>query len=274
MPTSTPGHEQPVARYWVSLPLIQAHQPPLFLGLRVCWRGEGRLGTGVATDVVYFWQEHLDGNVNPEGQPDPHVLRSSSSLRYDRSLNPASWPDESWTSFYAANTGDFIASSAAFDPGLKWGNPWFLPYRLQLKEGNLFSIAGQVFTLSGPHPGFVLDQAMLYWQMVNRDAFLFWEGDAEQEYVQPGDIRLRYDAGHSRLLLGQEITRRMARASGLTGETIRYTVELQATNAFSPGTYNCGEDVQANAAALLPPGETGYVPALSPAWLPIWPRED
>jgi hypothetical protein len=198
---------------------------PLFVGLHLRWQGSGIIEGGTDTEVGYTWEENLDS-------VDGTTIQSKGYQWY--TPNPQGWPEETWTSTYNVTTGAFLGSSLPPDTKQRWGHPWILPYGLVLEGSSAVSIADQIFTITGPLSGVTAFGATVsYWRLVNRDRFLFWEDDGGiHQYVEPGDVELWYDSGHSRLLLRQNLIRRIYQGPINTGETIRYNLNLVETNAF------------------------------------------
>lgn len=215
--------------FTVHLPLVINCWPPypLFVGLQLRWDGDGYIRGGWYYDIGW----HLTRDCN--GLTDPDTIRCHAHSWYDP--NPLDLDSETWDSYYSVSTGYFKSSSAPSDPSWKWGHPWILPYDWQFHDGQTFSIDGQAFTVSGPHSGYTaFGQAVQYWQLVNRDKFLYWDGGGDwKQYVHAGDITLWYDAGNTRLLLHCDVLRRDYYKGQQTNDTVQYIDNLTSTNAFS-----------------------------------------
>jgi|GEM_PF-3049838 len=200
---------------------------PLFVGLRLSWQGSGAVTTqGRSADIGYFWNEEVDAS-----QGDGLV---TSQGRQWFAPNPQQWPEETWTSRYDVTTGAFIDTTLSPDPGVKWGNPWILPYALSLQGLKAVYVDGQVFTVSGPfETTTAFGKSLRYWRMVNRDRFLYWEdGQGAAQYVDSGDIELWYESDRTGLLLRQAIVRHIYNDGVDSGDSIRYSVNLTTANAF------------------------------------------
>lgn len=198
---------------------------PLFVGLQLRWEGTVEFQGNTETSAGHFWEENLDELSGLD------TVQSQGHQWFDP--NPLGWENETWRSAYEVTSGRFISSTLAPDPALQWGHPWILPYDLSLSAVDILSIDGQPFTVSGPYSAATdFDQPLRYWRLVNRDRFLFWEDAGRQEFVEPGDVELWYEAGNSGLLLHQEITRRGHQNDQPTGDLGRYSLTLVASNAF------------------------------------------
>ncbi|MEZ4833234.1 MAG: hypothetical protein R2873_14830 [Caldilineaceae bacterium] len=198
---------------------------PLFVGLNLRWQGAGVIDNGELHEVGYVWEENLTVS---EGD----TVRSEGEQHYNP--NPLAWTDESWSSAYDPTSGVFITSTLPANTDLQWGHPWLLPYPLQLAHNGGVEIDGQAFTVTGPYATTTAFGAQVtYWRMVNRDRFLFWDdGQGERQYVNAGDVELWYDSGISRLLLRQDVVRRIYQYDTDTGDTYRYTLNLIESNAI------------------------------------------
>jgi len=199
---------------------------PLFVGLELVWQGMGALtNQGVSADIGYFWDEKVekyeDGLVTIQG-------------RQWFAPNPQQWPQETWNSRYQVTTGAFVDATLPPDAGTQWGNPWLLPYALSLHGLKAVYVDGQVFEVTGPfETTTVFGKVVRYWRMVNRDRFLYWaDGQGAAQYVESGDSELWYEADGTGLLLRQALLRRIYNGVINTGDTIRYDLNLVATNAF------------------------------------------
>jgi len=211
----------------VYLPLISKPLPPLFVGMTARWDSAGYGRGSEVWDAGYHLTRNLDT------MTDSDTIRSNNYAWY--SPNPFNWPDESWYSYYSVSTLQFKASSAPPNPDWKWaGANWILPYNVALSNGATVMIDGQAFLVSGPYSGYTaFGQAVLYWQLTNRDKFLIWDNGGDwAEYIHPGEITLRYDAGSTRLLLYNNELRHWYYRGNLTSDTIQWIDNLTSTNAW------------------------------------------
>jgi len=121
-------------------------------------------------------------------------------------------------------------------------------------------INGQAFLVSGPYSGYTaFGQAVQYWQLTNRDKFLLWDDGGDwKEYVHPGEITLRYDAGITRLLIYNNELRRWYYRGNLTSDTIQWIDNLTSTNAW-PTTNSMQHDSSSPADEVVDPAE-GAIP--------------
>jgi hypothetical protein len=212
---------------FVHLPLIAKQRRPLFIGLQLRWDGNGYI-RGSEYENVGTHLETYCGSMTDDDTIECHRYHW-----YDP--NPYDWDPEEWDAYYSVSTGRFKSSSAPADPSWKWGNPWIVPYDVQFGDGQTVSVGGQAFTVSGPHSGYTaFGQAVQYWQLVNEDKFLFWDGGGDwTQYVHHGDITLWYDAGHTRLLLHRDVLRRHYFKEQQTSDTVQYITNLTSSSAFS-----------------------------------------
>ncbi len=200
---------------------------PLFVGMTVRWEGvEERRGGSQDVDIGLFWTESL----STMGGPDS--ILSQGAQWYQP--NPFGWPSENWTSAYRIDTGEFISTTLALDPAVRWGNPWILPYDLDLQDVSAVSVSGQIFDVTGPFLGTTGGgHSVQYWRLVNRHSFTVWDdGGPLTQVVQPGDIQLRYDAGATGLLLRLDVLKRHVQDGIPTGETTHHVLDLMETNAL------------------------------------------
>jgi hypothetical protein len=202
---------------------------PLFVGLKVRWDGNGYIRGSDYYDIGTHWTNNLDLLT------DADTIRSNNMFWYDP--NPLGFESDAWYSYYSVTTGQWKASSVPDDPSWKWGYSWKLTYALQLTNGQTVSIDGQPFTVTGPHQGYTsYGKPITYWQFVNQKKFLVWDGGGDwKEYVHPGDIVLRYDAGNSRLLIYDNILRRDYYQGDITSDTVQYIENLTAATSL-PGS--------------------------------------
>jgi hypothetical protein len=219
----------PLDSYPVFLPFAAKPYVPLLVGLHLRWDSNGYVRGSEYYDIGYHLERELTG------MTDSDTIRCENYDWYDP--NPFGWPPETWQSYYSVSTGYFKSSSVPSDPSWKWGCPWILPYEWRYHNGQTVSLGGQVFIVSGPHSGYTAwGQAVQYWQLVNRDSFLFWDGGGDwKQYVSPGDITLRYDAGESRLMLYRNVLRTYYFQGAPTIDTVQYIDLLTYASSF-PGT--------------------------------------
>lgn len=212
---------------WSTTQLVTIY--PLYVGLRVRWDGNGFVRGTYYYDIGTHWTNNLDLLT------DADTIRSNNVFWYDP--NPLGFESEAWYSYYSVTTGQWKASSVPDDPSWKWGHPWKLDYGLQLTNGQTVSIDGQAFTVSGPHQGYTTyGKTISYWEFVNQKKFLFWDGGGDwQQYVHPGDIVLRYDAGNSKLLIYYSVLRREYYQGDITSDTVQYIDNLTAATSL-PGS--------------------------------------
>jgi len=210
---------------------------PLFVGLTLRWDGAGYLRGSWYYDIG----SHQTRDLN--GLTDPDTIRSHNYAWYDP--NPLGFESETWESYYSVSTGYWRSSSVPPDPSWKWGCYWVLPYDWQLHGGQETTIDGQPFAVSGPHWGYTTwGQAVQYWQLVNKTKFLIWDGGGEwQQYVHSGDITLWYEADNTRLLLHDDVLRRVYYQGKLTNDTVQYIVNLTYSNSFPTVGCLLGEPV-------------------------------
>jgi len=211
----------------VYLPFIAKPRRPLFVGLQLRWDGNGYIRGSEYENIG----THLQKECN--SMTDDDTIKCHSYHWYDP--NPYSWDSEDWDAYYSISTGRFKSSSAPADPSWKWGYPWIVPYDVQFSDGQTVFVDGQAFAVSGPHSGYTaFGQPVQYWLLVNKDKFLFWDGGGDwTQYVHQGDVTLWYDAGHTRLLLHDDVLRRYYHKEQQTSDTVQYIINLTSSNAFS-----------------------------------------
>lgn len=214
------------ASSWSNIQTVTIY--PLFVGLKLRWDGAGYIRGSEYYDVGTHWENNLDILT------DPDTIRSSNRQWYDP--NPEGWATDTWFSYYSISTGQWKSSSVPDDPSWKWGYSHLLGYTSQFSNGQIVTIDGQAFTVSGPYSGYTaFGKAVQYWQFVNNDKFLYWDGGGDwKQYCHPGDVTLRYDAGNSRLELYSSIMRRDYYQGNLTSDTVQYIENLTYANFF-PG---------------------------------------
>jgi hypothetical protein len=202
------------------------HIYPLFVRLSLRWDGNGYIRGSEYYDIGYHLQRV--GN----GLTDADTIRIHSHEWFDP--DPEGWGPTDWDSYYSISAGYFKSSSIPGDPSWKWSDPWIMPYDWQLRNGQTFLIDGQAFRVSGPFSGYTaFGKPVQYWQLVNRDRFLFWSAGGDwTQYVHAGDITLRYDAGNTRLEIYSSILRHDYHKGQLTSNTVQYIIQLTAANSF------------------------------------------
>lgn len=202
---------------------------PLFVGLNLHWDGMGYIRGSEYYDVGYHLTRDLD--LLTQG----YIIRSNNNDWYDP--NPYDWDPSSWFSYYSVTSGEFLSSSVPPDPSWKWGEPWIMASILQFQNGQTVNIDSQAFLVSGPFSGYTaFGVPVQYWELVNKNQFLYWDGGGDwKQYVYPGDIILRYDAGNTRLELYSNILRRGYYKGDPTSDTVQYIINLTAANSF-PGS--------------------------------------
>jgi hypothetical protein len=217
----------PGTAYTLYLPLVARLFPPvLAVDMHLRWDGNGYLRGSRHYDIGWHLQRDL------VDMTDADTIHSQNYGWYDP--NPLSFESNTWDSYYSISTYELKSSSSPGDPSFKWDNPWVLPVNWQFSNGQAWPIDGQAFNVSGPYAGYTaFGQAVRYWQLVNRDTFLFWDGGGDwKQYVTPGDIKLRYDAGSNRLLLQSDVLRRDYYRGSPNGDTVQYIDNLTSDNNF------------------------------------------
>ena len=241
----------------VYLPFVSRPRPPLFVGMFVRW---DVVGYGRGSQV---WDAGYHMTTNLDAMTDSDTIRSYNYGWY--SPNPFGWPPGAWYSYYSVSTLQFIASSAPPNPDWKWGPAyWILPYNVVPSNGATVAIRGQDFLVSGPYAGYTaFGQAVWYWQLTNRDLFLFWDNGGDwKKYVHPGDIDLRYDAGSTRLRLYNNELRHYYYRGSLTTDTEQWIDNLTSTSAWPTS-------LDAPQGSDLPADESGETQSQAP-----WPQRD
>lgn len=77
-------------------------------------------------------------------------------------------------------------------------------------------------------------QAVRYWQLVNRDNFLVWDGGKDwTAYIRAGEATLWYDAGSSRLLLRDDILETYYYKGQRSSDTAHPVETLSSANSVS-----------------------------------------
>lgn len=212
---------------WSNVQLVTIY--PLFVGLNLSWDGMGYIRVeeyfDVGTHSTKVFDELTQG----------YIIRSVNNFWYDP--NPQGWPPSNWFAYYSITTGDFLSSSEPSDPAWKWGEPWILPYNLQIQNGQTVTIDNQEFLVSGPFSGYTaFGVPVQYWELTNKRKFLYWDGGGDwKQYVHAGEIVLRYDAGSTRLEFYSNVLRRYYYQGAQTDYTVQYIDNLTASNSF-PGS--------------------------------------
>lgn len=224
---SSPNQELPYAVY---LPLVAKPYVPLFVGLQLRWDSNGYIRGSEYYDIGH----HLERDLN--GMTDADTIRSHNYSWYDP--NPFGWSSATWQSYYSVSTGYFKSSSLPPDPSWKWGSPWILPYDWHFYDGQTGTIGARAFNVSGPHSGYTAwGQAVQYWELVNTGKFLYWDSGGDwTQYVGPGDVTLRYDAGASRLMLYRDVLRTYHYQGTPTIDTVQYIQLLTYASSFPANT--------------------------------------
>ncbi len=210
---------------------------PLFVGMQARWDGKGFLRGDWYDDIG----AHLTQDV--ETLVDSETVKVHAFLWYEP--NPRDLQSDEADCYYSITAGHAKSCSEPGDPSWKWGYYWILPYSFALIAGQDTRIDGQVFQVSGPHQGYTaFGQPVRFWELVNRHKFLFWDGGSDvTQYVHPGDITLRYDAGSTRLLLHEDVLRRVYYYREPVNYTVQYVFNLTHSNAF-PGSTSIWSEVQ------------------------------
>jgi hypothetical protein len=199
--------------------------PPLFVGLRLRWDGEGYIRYDTPFDVGHHRERIVETLVAEDN------VRIRAYNWYDP--NPDNWNDSTWTSNYNPTTCDFLASTRDRSSNWKFADPWIMPTSWHPFRTQSFPIDGHPFIVTGPHQGYTaFGKQVEYWKMTNRESILFWDASgAHQQYLHPGDLILHYDTGPSRLMLYRNVTRSVYEDGRYLG-TIQYITQLTAANTF------------------------------------------
>ena len=111
-----------------------------------------------------------------------------------------------------------------------------MSYGATYKNGATVLSDGQKFTVTGPTLGTTtFDKTIHYWQFVNQQKFLFWDGGDWKQYAHTGDIVLRYDVDGSGLELYSSVMRRDYYKGSLTSDTVQYIIQLTSATSI-PGS--------------------------------------
>jgi len=214
---------------------------PLFVGLNIRFDGNGYI-RGSQNETIGYHETH---QVN--ALTDSDTIRKDSYAWYDP--NPENFTPSTWSSYYSPTTGQFKTSSVPPDPSWKWNaDSLVLPYGAKYSNAATILLGEQKFTVTGPIDGYTTyAQPIKYWQFINQEKFLYYDDNGDwKEYVNPGDIILRYDAGASGLILFDSVLRRYYNKNVLTSDTVQYITTLTSSNAllgspaFSPSELNQG----------------------------------
>ncbi|HVN52994.1 MAG TPA: hypothetical protein VMT46_01595 [Anaerolineaceae bacterium] len=198
---------------------------PLFMGLNIRWDGTGYIHSDTYTEVGYHYTASFDL------LSEPDTLRASWTDWYDP--DPYGWGSMTWYSYYSPTTGVWKSSSTVGDPAWKWADPFILSYWATYTNGTTVLIDGQKFTVTGPTTGTTtFGKTIHYWQFVNKEKFLYWDGGDWKQYLHPGDAVLRYDADGSGLELYSSVMRRDYYKGSLTSDTVQYIVQLTSATSI------------------------------------------
>ena len=219
------GSNQYGTSNWSSVQAVTIY--PLFVGLKVRWDGNGYIR---GTDI-YDVGAHSTWVIN--------TLIDEDTIRLDGAdwyaPDPNNWGYSSWFSYLSPTTGAYKSSNTIDDPSWKWGESYRLGYDSQFQSGTTVLLGGQKFTVTGPIEGFTsFGKPIKYWQFVNQEKFLIWDGGGDwTQYVHPGDITLRYDAGSSRLMLYDSFLRRYYYQGSITTDTVQYIHIFNLSDIYS-----------------------------------------
>ena len=211
---------------WSSAQSVRIY--PLFVGLKVRYDGTGYVRGVDNYDIGYHETLFMDALSGPD------AVRALIHAWYDP--DPLGFGQGDATEYYSVPTGELLSSSIPDDPDWKWQYPWKLDYGATFTDGSTVQIDGQNFTVRGPKAGTTpYGKPISYWEFVNQNQILYYDlGDLIQ-YIRPGQAVLRYDAGASRLLIYEDITRRMSYLGEDLGESVQYVVRVTAANSL-PGS--------------------------------------
>jgi hypothetical protein len=209
---------------WSSVQSITIY--PLYVGLKIRWDGNGYIRGSNNYDVG----THLTIVINSLIDEDTIKLEWISWYLPD----PKNWGASSWVSYYSPTTGVFKSSNTIDDPSWKWGASFKLSYNSQFQSGATVSIGGQKFTVTGPFDSYTTyGKPIKYWQFVNQEKFLIWDGGSDwTQYVHPGDITLRFDAGGSALKIYENIIRRGYYKGTIEADTVQYIEQLSSATSL------------------------------------------
>ncbi|MEJ2710535.1 MAG: hypothetical protein P8074_23185 [Anaerolineales bacterium] len=220
--TVTASGESP----WSSVRSV--HIYPLFVGLKARYDGMGSVRGSNNYDIGWYETIVLDALSGVDG------VQAQIHAWYDP--NPHGFEESYKTSFFSVNTGELKSSTAQRDPAWKWEYAWKLAYDVTFADGSTIQIDGQNFTVRGPKSGTTsYGRSITYWEFVNQKQFLIYDSGDVKQVSRPGEAILRYDAGASRLLIYNDITRHIYYQDEDIGESIQYVAHLTAANSL-PGS--------------------------------------
>jgi hypothetical protein len=232
--TSTPSGESP----WSSDQSVRVY--PLFVGLKARYEGMGSVRSSNSYEIGWYETITLDALKGVDS------VQAQIHAWYDP--NPHGFEESYKTSYFSVLKGDLISGTDQSDPAWKWEYTWKLAYDVNFTDGSTFQIDGQNFTVSGPKDGTTsYGRSITYWEFVNQDQFLIYDSGDVKQVTQPGEVILRYDAGASRLLIHNNITRHIYYQGEDIGESIQYLAHLAAANSLpaSPPAMLRAGDVEA-----------------------------
>ena len=217
---------------WSNTQTVTIH--PLFVGLATKWDATGFIRGSEYYNVGYH------STVNCDALTDADTIRCHWRNWYDP--NPNGWPEETYTSYYSVSTGVRRSSTRPPDPSWKWSRPWRLDYGSQFSDGQIISLDGQRFRVSGPFWGYtVFGVSIQYWEMVNLDTFVFWDGGGDwNQYVHAGEAKLRYLVNGTLEIVFDDILRRDYLKGNPTGDTVQYIRNLTASSTIPPSVITTG----------------------------------
>jgi hypothetical protein len=211
---------------WSSVRSVQIY--PLFVGLKARYDGMGSVRGRNNYDIGWYETIALDALSGIDS------VQAQTHAWYDP--NPHGFEESYKTSYFSVNTGDLKSSTAQSDPAWKWEYPWKLTYGAAFTDGSTVQIDGQYFTVRGPKSGTTsYGRSIAYWEFVNQDPFLIYDSGDVKQVIRPGEVILHYDAGASRLLIYNDITRHIYYQGEDIGESVQYVAHLTAANSL-PGS--------------------------------------
>lgn len=213
---------------------------PIYVGLDLRWDGVGYLNIGNYYQVGSHFSKTFDTITSPG------VVRARNRDWYDP--DPLQFGETSWDEFYEVSTGRFLSSSVPGNPSWKWGPPWLAGYNADFSGVQTVMIDGQRFTVTGPHDGHTaFGYPVRYWEFTNQERFLIYDDGGDwTQYVHPGDILLRYDAGASKLMIHSNELRHYYENGDRSDFTVQYIMNLTQAGSFPGGntvTRIEGEDI-------------------------------
>jgi hypothetical protein len=211
---------------WSSAQSVRIY--PLFVGLKVRYDGTGYVRGVDNYDIGYHETMFMDALSGPD------AVRALIHAWYDP--DPLGFGQGDATEYYSVTTGELLSTSIPDDPDWKWQYSWKLDYGATFTDGSTVQIDGQNFTVHGPKSGTTsYGKPISYWEFVNQNQIVYYDlGDLIQ-YIRPGQAVLRYDAGASRLLIYEDVTRRLSYLGEDLGESVQYVVSVTAANSL-PGS--------------------------------------